>query len=105
MLEGITVLNASTACTITGLFGALMLILGGLAVILGICEKWGAFIWTMLMIILIGIAAGCGTPFFVHEEEVYQVLISEEVNFVEFNETYEVISQEGLIYKIKLKEK
>jgi uncharacterized membrane protein YphA (DoxX/SURF4 family) len=82
-----------------------MLLLGGLAVILGICEKWGAFIWAIVMMLSIGVAAAFGAPLFVHEEEIYQVLISEEVNFVEFNETYEIISQEGLIYKIKLKEK
>lgn len=105
MLEGITVLNTSTVYNITGLFGLLMLILGGLALILGICKKWDASIWALVMMLSIGIAAAFGVPLFVHEEEVYQVLISEEVGFVEFNDTYEIISQEGLIYKIKLKEK
>ena len=105
MLEGITVLNTSIVSNVTDLFGFLMFILAGAAVILGICEKWGAFVWTMAMIFSIGIATLMGAPIFVHEEEVYQVLISEEVNFVEFNETYEIISQEGLIYEIKLKEK
>ena len=31
----------------------------------------------------------------------YKVSISEEVNFVEFNEKYEIISQDGKIYTIK----
>ena len=31
----------------------------------------------------------------------YKVTISEEVNFVEFNEKYEIISQDGKIYTIK----
>ena len=31
----------------------------------------------------------------------YKVTISDEVNFVEFNNKYEIINQEGLIYTIK----
>lgn len=34
----------------------------------------------------------------------YKVTISDEVNLVEFNEKYEIINQEGLIYTIKEKE-
>ena len=34
----------------------------------------------------------------------YQVIISEDVNFVEFNEKYEIIKQEGKIYTVVLKE-
>ena len=34
----------------------------------------------------------------------YKVTISDEVNFVEFNNKYEVIDQDGLIYTIKEKE-
>ena len=31
----------------------------------------------------------------------YKVLISEEVNFIEFNQKYEIIEQEGEIFTIK----
>lgn len=34
----------------------------------------------------------------------YKVTISDEVNFVEFNDKYEIIDQDGLIYTIKEKE-
>ena len=34
----------------------------------------------------------------------YKVTISDEVNFVEFNNKYEIIDQDGLIYIIKEKE-
>ena len=34
----------------------------------------------------------------------YKVTISNEVNFVEFNNKYEIIDQDGLIYTIKEKE-
>lgn len=37
-------------------------------------------------------------------EYAYKVTISDEVNFVEFNNKYEIIDQEGLIYTIKEKE-
>ena len=34
----------------------------------------------------------------------YQVTISEDVNFVEFNQKYEIIKQEGKIYTVVLRE-
>ena len=34
----------------------------------------------------------------------YKVTISDEVNLVEFNEKYQIINQEGLIYTIREKE-
>lgn len=34
----------------------------------------------------------------------YKVTISDEVNFVDFNNKYEIIEQDGLIYTIKEKE-
>lgn len=37
-------------------------------------------------------------------EYTYKVTISDEVNFVEFNNKYEVIDKDGLIYTIKEKE-
>lgn len=37
-------------------------------------------------------------------EYTYKVIISDEVNFVEFNNKYEIIDQEGFIYTIKEKE-
>lgn len=38
------------------------------------------------------------------KEYTYKVTISDEVNFVEFNNKYEIIDQDGLIYTIKEKE-
>ena len=35
---------------------------------------------------------------------IYKVTISDEVNFVEFNNKYKIINQDGLIYTIKEKE-
>ena len=44
-----------------------------------------------------------------HESDVvdytkYQVTIAEDVNFVEFNNKYEILDQEGKIYTVKEKE-
>ena len=38
------------------------------------------------------------------KEYTYKVTISDEVNFVEFNNKYEIIDQDGFIYTIKEKE-
>ena len=38
------------------------------------------------------------------KEYTYKVTISDKVNFVEFNNKYEIIDQDGLIYTIKEKE-
>ena len=59
----------------------------------------------------LGIVTGALTGYKIdmaNKEEIYQtqykVTISEEVNFVEFNEKYEIIDQEGKIYTIVEKE-
>ena len=53
--------------------------------------------------VVIGIHAGYRIDM-INKEDIYQTqykaTISEEVNFVEFNEKYEIIDQEGKIYTI-----
>ena len=52
-------------------------------------------------VIAISLGLSCGIPRKTGEYTQYKVTISEEVNFVEFNEKYEVLEQDGKIYTIK----
>ncbi len=63
------------------------------------------FISSIVCIIIFAISALCGV--FIKNgtgKYTYKVTISDEVNFVEFNNKYEIIDKEGLIYTIKEKE-
>ena len=60
------------------------------------------FLGISLTFFTIGMAIGVFGP----REQItrYQVLIDETVSFVEFNERYEIISQDGAIYTIQERE-
>lgn len=57
------------------------------------------FLGIALIFFATGIAIGAFGP----REQItrYQVLIDETVSFIEFNERYEIISQNGIIYTIQ----
>lgn len=60
----------------------------------------------LLMFIVLGLMIyDLGTETKVGEYIEYKVTISNEVNFNEFNDKYEILNQEGKIYTIKEKDK
>lgn len=116
MIEGIEVLSQSeittTPCWIwIFLFVSLFVMILGF-VLATICvsfnKKIGAKLGAVSIIfgiVLYCIDWICGCIIKVPTGEyTYKVTISDEVNFVEFNNKYEIIDQEGLIYTIKEKE-
>ena len=54
-------------------------------------------------VIAISLGLSYGIPRKVGEYTQYKVIISDEVNFIEFNNKYEVLEQEGKIYAIREK--
>ena len=56
-------------------------------------------------VILIGIHMDCTTKDKVSEYIQYKVTISDDVNFVEFTERYEVLEQDDKIYTIRERDK
>ena len=52
-------------------------------------------------VIAISLGLSCAIPRKTGEYTKYKVIISDEVNFTEFNEKYEVLEQDGKIYTIK----
>jgi hypothetical protein len=112
-MEGITILNQTLheGAIIDSLF-MIGLILVGAGLFLGIA---GAFMssckikvipYIFLSIALIFFAVGLAIGIFGPREQIvrYQVLIDETVSFVEFNDRYEIISQDGIIYTIQERE-
>jgi hypothetical protein len=87
----------------------ILLTIGGIGVIVCILAvnewrgMWPVYgLFASIIIIAIAIAVGVMAP--TETETRYQVLISDEVNFKEFNERYEVVSQDGLIYTVRERE-
>ena len=58
-----------------------------------------------LFVVLIGIYMDCTTKDKVDEYIQYKVTISDDVNFVEFTERYEILGQDDKIYTIREKDK
>ena len=54
-----------------------------------------------IFVILIGACISCTTKDKVSEYIQYKVTISDDVNFVEFTERYEILEQDGKIYTIR----
>ena len=116
MIDGITVLSQSEITTQPCwiwifLFVSWFVIILGVVLVI-ICASFNkkigtklATISTFLGIVLFFIDWLCGIIITVPTGKYeYKVTISDEVNFVEFNNKYEIIDQDGLIYIIKEKE-
>lgn len=107
MIEGIEVLNTNKCDDVSYIFYILVVftILSFAYMIVGIFmdAKLMAVV-SFLCFIVLGTASYVVrvTTLSYHNE--YQVTISDEVNFNDFNDKYEIISQEGLIYTIKERE-
>ena len=116
MMDGITVLSQSEITTKPCwiwifLFVSLFVIILGV-VLATICASFNkkigtklGTVFTIFGIVLFFIDWLCGIIITVPTGKyTYKVTISDEVNFVEFNNKYEIIDQDGLIYTIKEKE-
>ena len=112
-MEGITILNQTLhEGAIIEPFLGIVLILIGAALFLGMAGIFinpckikiisHIFLGIALAFLTIGAAIGVFGP----REQItrYQVLIDETVSFVEFNNRYEIISQDGTIYTIQERE-
>ena len=115
-MDGITVLSQSEITTKPCwiwifLFVSLFVIILGV-VLATICASFNkkigiklGTVFTIFGIVLFFIDWICGAIIKVPTRKyTYKVTISDEVNFVEFNNKYEIIDQDGLIYTIKEKE-
>ena len=107
MIEGIEVLNTNKCIDvpdivyILALFAIISILLTFINAIIG--EGFAtlvSFICFLVLGMVISIIVKSASSY--HYE--YQVTISDEVNFNDFNKKYEIINQEGLIYTIKEKE-
>ena len=112
-MEGITILNQTLheGAIIDPLFG-IGLALIGVALVLGFAGGFmnscknkiisHIFLGISFTCLVIGMVIGVFGP----REQVtrYQVLIDESVSFIEFNERYKIIEQDGVIYTIQERE-
>ena len=112
-MEGITILNQTLheGAIVDPLF-MIGLTLIGTALILGIAGGFMSsckikiipyiFLGISLTFLAIGTAIGVFGP----REQItrYQVLIDDSVSFIEFNDRYEIINQDGAIYTIQERE-
>lgn len=113
-MDGIEILNQTEILARPNYFGALMLIIlivmiAGLICLYKITPKIKNNILQCIAIIIfititvasvvgVGIVSDLKTPTGEYE---YQVTIDDSVSFTEFNEKYEIISQEGKIFTVK----
>lgn len=112
-MEGITILNQTLheGAIVDPLF-MIGLTLVGAALLLGIVGAFMSsckikiipyiFLGISLTFFAIGMAIGVFGP----REQItrYQVLIDDSVSFIEFNDRYEIINQDGAIYTIQERE-
>lgn len=109
MMEGITILSQGAGCDLKT-WGIIYLILFSidiiLSVVLGvICIKVQLYkesigCGAMLILGILGLVVLAIPSFKAGSITQYKVTISEEVKFKEFNEKYEIVDQDGEIYKI-----
>lgn len=105
MLDGITILNQTTQwnppdITLLFIVAGIVAFVVTLAFAISDCEV-AAFISGIIALgclIGVGICATTHLPEKAYQQ--YQVTISDEVNFKEFSDKYNIIEQEGQIYTI-----
>ena len=110
MMEGSTVLSENELMVVPNWVGIIVLVgmiimLISLIVIVKMSNIYFSVILCVIGIVLaiVGIFGNLTIRKSTGEYE-YRVTISDEVSLVEFNEKYEIINQEGLIYTIRKKE-
>ena len=112
-MEGITFLNSTVVMTLHPLgflfisLGMLMLFLSIIVALFALANPFGSTEFTIVgCLFLIGISLSLGGLLFgginsVEDYTQYDVLISEDINFQEFYDKYEIIEVKGQIYTIK----
>lgn len=112
-MEGVTILSEMMSrdmsifgCITLICVGSILLVVGIICLVLLIREQEvSPFIILSVILILSGVVLG--TFGIVHLSDkpytVYKVIIDDDVSFKEFNEKYEIIKQDGLIYEVKEK--
>lgn len=112
-MNGVEILNTTYEYgnLISPVWGFIGLIIALIICIVGLCtisyDNTQKILKGLFVIVLIG-AVLCFTISLLESDEVvdtkYQVTISEEANFIEFIERYEIIEQEGKIYTVRERE-
>lgn len=110
-MEGVTILSETITrdINISGYIlifaGIIILIVGILCFVASIQEGLKAYAVLSAIIILFGFVLGTIGIINLSEKPytVYKIIVDDDVSFKEFNEKYEIIKQDGLIYEVKEK--
>ena len=111
-MEGVNILSETVTrdisifgCIVLICSGIMLLIVGIICLVMSIQDGSGAYVLFSAIVILCSFVVG--TIGIVHLSDkpytVYKVTIDDNVSFKEFNERYEIIKQDGLIYEVKEK--
>ena len=114
-MEGVTILSEMVTrdisifgCITLICIGIVYLVVGIVCLVISVREQvQGSFVLLSVIIILAGFALGIIGITHLSDKPytVYKVTINDDVSFKEFNEKYEIIKQDGLIYEVKEREK
>lgn len=110
ILNEVTQYTGSTGNLIGGIIATLLSLLFLFIAILVITDKEnktiGGFLICIIFTIILIFPAYKGISSFINRipYQIYKVTISDDVKFSEFTDKYEIISQEGKIYTVKLKD-
>ena len=110
-MEGVTILSETVTqdMTISGYIticaGIIILIVGILCLVLSIQERLEACVFGSVIMILFSFVMGMIGIINLSEKPytIYKVTVDDDISFKEFNEKYEIIKQDGLIYEVKEK--
>ena len=111
-MEGVTILSEIVTwdISISGVVlicvGIIFLIVGILYLVASIQERLKSYAFISVIMILFSFAIGMiGIIKITNLSEepytVYKVTVDDDVSFKEFNEKYEIIKQDGLIYEVR----
>lgn len=113
VLEGVTILSEGTGYVIT-LAGTIVYLCSGifaLSVVISfivVAANRKSYDWVPVIVTPALVAVALLTisiVSFATRYPVYKVTVDKNVSFVEFNERYEIIKQDGLIYEVKERSK
>lgn len=81
-----------------------LFLIGGVVIAVDEADACRAVVFAIVGVLfgaLIGGGAGTGAQIIAEYANEYQVLISEDVSLVEFNERYEIVDKQGKIYTVR----
>lgn len=111
-MEGVNILSETVTrdisilgCIVLICLGIISLIVSILLLVVSIQEGLGTYVFLSAIAILVSFVVGTIGIVNLSEKPyiVYKVTIDDNVSFKEFNERYEIIKQDGLIYEVKEK--